>query len=417
MYVCINIYTYIYIHPLISIYIKVYIYIHISIHVNTCIYIHISRAIRASLSPSALQYLDEQKLFFDQITDISGQLRAVKNTDLRGAYITDKISYISKGVISERLYMPTADKRRVVGIVPDSGLLMQSAAKCPFLLNFITSTWPGPDEYNPDTDLVIPRRITEKRRVDYEEPEPSALTPATTPLSPSIKKNGGIGKRSRLFTVPKTLRFNIDDKNNSHKKDDADAGDVNSLSVETTGPPALTKYDKNSQEYLKVEVPSNTSPLSLESDMGGDNKDEFYTPESSPQTSSPRSAYTGGSSSPRSPVRSPFRGSLLPRWKSGEGPDVPPAEESKINDKIIAKIEDRRFDACIFKVYDDCRQDALVIQIVRILKDEVASVGLPVYLVPYSVIPSRTGSDHALGGIIQVIIYWSFIYYYYYYYY
>jgi hypothetical protein len=74
-----------------------------------------------------------------------------------------------------------------------------------------------------------------------------------------------------------------------------------------------------------------------------------------------------------------------------------------VGDKSNSEIEDRRFDACIFKVYDDCRQDALVIQIVQILKDEVASVGLPVYLVPYSVIPSRTGSDHALGGIIQVI--------------
>ena len=41
-------------------------------------------------------------------------------------------------------------------------------------------------------------------------------------------------------------------------------------------------------------------------------------------------------------------------------------------------------------------------QIVRILRDEFRSAGLPIYLVPYSVIPSRTGTDNAPGGIIQV---------------
>ena len=42
-------------------------------------------------------------------------------------------------------------------------------------------------------------------------------------------------------------------------------------------------------------------------------------------------------------------------------------------------------------------------QIVHILRDEFRSVGLPIYLVPYSVIPSRTGVDNAPGGIIQVL--------------
>ena len=43
-------------------------------------------------------------------------------------------------------------------------------------------------------------------------------------------------------------------------------------------------------------------------------------------------------------------------------------------------------------------------QVVRILRDEFALAGLPIYLVPYSVVPSRTGNDNAPGGIIQVLI-------------
>ena len=42
-------------------------------------------------------------------------------------------------------------------------------------------------------------------------------------------------------------------------------------------------------------------------------------------------------------------------------------------------------------------------QVVRILRDEFALAGLPIYLVPYSVVPSRTGNDNAPGGIIQVL--------------
>ena len=38
------------------------------------------------------------------------------------------------------------------------------------------------------------------------------------------------------------------------------------------------------------------------------------------------------------------------------------------------------------------------------LKDAFEEINLPLYLVPYSVIPNRTGPDHAQGGILQVLI-------------
>ena len=48
-------------------------------------------------------------------------------------------------------------------------------------------------------------------------------------------------------------------------------------------------------------------------------------------------------------------------------------------------------------------QDPLTLsQVVQILKDAFHGAGLPLHVVPYCVIPSRTGVDNAPGGIIQV---------------
>jgi hypothetical protein len=37
------------------------------------------------------------------------------------------------------------------------------------------------------------------------------------------------------------------------------------------------------------------------------------------------------------------------------------------------------------------------------LRDQFAAAGLPLYLMPYSILPNRTGDDKALGGILQVL--------------
>ncbi|KAL4452207.1 hypothetical protein ABPG75_007869 [Micractinium tetrahymenae] len=54
--------------------------------------------------------------------------------------------------------------------------------------------------------------------------------------------------------------------------------------------------------------------------------------------------------------------------------------------------------ACIFKVGDDCRQDVLALQVMRLLKGAFDAAGLPLYLAPYGVVP--TGHEQ---GIIEVI--------------
>ncbi|KAI5181456.1 phosphatidylinositol 4-kinase A [Nematocida sp. AWRm80] len=74
---------------------------------------------------------------------------------------------------------------------------------------------------------------------------------------------------------------------------------------------------------------------------------------------------------------------------------VPYMVSFKVQDKESAELQDR---AVIFKFGDDCRQDVLALQIIKLFQDIFKEKGLSLFLYPYKVLATGSGT-----GIIEVI--------------
>eukprot|EP00916_Digyalum_oweni_P011828 GHVL01019646.1.p1 GENE.GHVL01019646.1~~GHVL01019646.1.p1 ORF type:complete len:1343 (-),score=297.01 GHVL01019646.1:39-3599(-) len=81
------------------------------------------------------------------IMEISGILKPIEKSQ-RKDKIIEKLGEIDE--LEEFLYLPTNPTRRIVGLDKSSGTPLQSAAKVPILVSFLTEPWGGVDSYVQD---------------------------------------------------------------------------------------------------------------------------------------------------------------------------------------------------------------------------------------------------------------------------
>lgn len=313
----------------------------------------IARALQSDilqrLSELDQHFLVEEVSFFDAVTRISGDLREVKDKEQHPRVIREYLTQLrdpnpSKLNLSKTslhklntpmpIYMPTRPGRRVLAIDYDSAAPMQSAAKCPFLLRFITEDWEGPDAFlrslllggvnegsedgnneEVDTEAVVERQ----RRRGGESQRYVSAPPPSTPTTSSV--------------------YFADDS--KEMREDADE--------------EVTRVIARTKRPAHVSAAPSPAPAT------------FRTPKSAKVP--PKPVHTSGAR----------------------------VEKYKRDKKTTHS------DACIFKVYDDCRQDILTLQVVRLLQQYYDVIHLPVFLAPYAIISNRTGDNGAIGGILQVI--------------
>ncbi|CAI2371899.1 unnamed protein product [Moneuplotes crassus] len=79
---------------------------------------------------------------------------------------------------------------------------------------------------------------------------------------------------------------------------------------------------------------------------------------------------------------------------------VVPQNKTKLNKRNTSNIQKV---SCIFKVFDDVRQDILAIRIVKLFKEIFETFELDLHLFPYNVLCNRTGEKRNIGGIIECV--------------
>ena len=228
--------------------------------------------IMSVLPEKDLSYLKSECNFFNSVTNISAKLTKIKDKDLHNQVIKEELTKLK---LPSNLYLPTQPDRLVVSIDCDSGIPMQSAAKCPFLLCFNTMPWKGPDH-----------------------------------LDSNNNNNNNNSNRNNNKADENFNEFPIENFNNSSGSNSPSVLFENKLVIDR--------------------------PLKMTSDTISINRG-------------------------------------VKRWNIKSN-DIDSSNRGNKTDSLIRK------DACIFKVYDDCRQDTLVMQVRPSLDDTTTHTHIYIYI-------------------------------------
>lgn len=270
--------------------------------------------IRNNLPPSALKYLHSECDYFNAVTYISAKLARIPDKDLHNEVIEQEL--LSLGLPSG-LYLPTNPDMRVTSVEVTSGAPMQSAAKCPFLLVFNVEPWDGPDSMMAKSSDILDAHSTSSCTQTFISEEKSHDSDDGDDLRYASENDVQVKiSRSRSQNI-KREGF-VSPKNNT--------GDIRSNPSRSNRRPApLTAA--GSLRHL-----GDAAAQAAQSFVGA--------------------VKPGWTRFKEWQKRSLSRNTLLAERLPGSTVTPYPKLKASVGQE-----------ACIFKVYDDCRQDALTIQV------------------------------------------------------
>jgi hypothetical protein len=319
---------------------------------------------RSLLTLSQREYLDRECEFFNSITNISAKLKHVKDKEKHNQIIKESLLELG---FHPNLYLPTDPFKAVTEVVVDSGIPMQSAAKCPYLLVFHTAPWGGPDSMSTTSANLINTSPKNLRLNTVSIRNSQRLQLSSTPAhAPTPPRKMGIGKMdSRSFHSPKIVNRRVGRDEISHSTSSSEAFDTGDhLSTASSNLEVIPD-----EAGVRIFRPSNHhfEPLATLQSSGGEVKTDDSTSYVNGLGNKPRGIAWATApmkpkwmknwgqwkdfrlSRPQQRKAVPFRATIL----VGKHTPYPSHTSTASSGK----------EACIFKVYDDCRQDALTIQV------------------------------------------------------
>lgn len=317
---------------------------------------------RSLLTLSQREYLDRECEFFNSITNISAKLKQVKDKERHNQIIKDSLLELG---FHPNLYLPTDPFKAVTEVVVDSGIPMQSAAKCPYLLVFHTAPWGGPDSMSSTSTNLINTSPKNLRL--------NTVSIRNSQKLPTPARKVGIGKMdSQSFHSPKVVKQKSGrDEVSSSTSSSELLESRDYLSTNSSNLEVLTEADVRTFQTRNNQIPEFQFQLASRNAEEKQSSREFTPPESPPEINGfggklksincsttqlkPKWMKNWGQwkdfrlSRPQQRKAVPFRATIL----VGKHTPYPSHTSTASSGK----------EACIFKVYDDCRQDALTIQV------------------------------------------------------